>query len=94
MSCDFAFVCDNGNISIERVEEFKYLGTTLTNKDSIQEETKSRLKVGNACYYSVQNLFSSSLLSKKLKIKVYRTIILPVVLYECETWSLTLRGGA
>ena len=91
MSCDFAFVYDNGNISIERVEEFKYLGTTLTNKDSIQEETKSRLKVGNACYYSVQNLFSSSLLSKKLKIKVYRTIILPVVLYECETWSLTLR---
>ena len=44
-----------------------------------------------ACYYSVQNLLSSSLLSKKLKIKIYRTIILPVVLYGCETWSLTLR---
>ena len=42
----------------------------------------------NACYYSVQNLLSSSLLSKKLKIKIYRTIILPVVLYGCETWSL------
>ena len=65
---------------IERVEEFKYLGTTLTNKNSIQEEIKSRLKVGNACYYSVQSLLSSSLLSKKLKIKIYRTIILPVVL--------------
>ena len=77
--------------SIERVEEFKYLGTTLTNKNSIQEEIKSRLKVGNVCYYSVQNLLSSSLLSKKLKIKIYRTIILPVVLYGCETWSLTLR---
>ena len=74
-----------------RVEEFKYLGTTLTNKNSIQEEIKSRLKVGNACYYSVQNLLSSSLLSKKLKIKIYRTIILPVVLYGCETWSLTSR---
>ena len=73
------------------MEEFKYLGTTLTNKNSIQEEIKSRLKLGNACYYSVQNLWSSSLLSKKLKIKIYRTIILPVVLYECETWSLTLR---
>ena len=58
------------NNSIERVEEFKYLGTTLTNKNSIQEEIKSRLKLGNACYYSVQNLFSSSLLSKKLKIKI------------------------
>jgi len=81
------------NSSIERVGEFKYLGTTLTNKNSIQEEIKSRLKLGNACYYSVQNLLSSSPLSKKLKIKIYtsRTIILPVVLYGCETWSLTLR---
>ena len=79
------------NSSIERVEEFKYFETTLTNKNSIQEEIKSRLKVGNACYYSVQNLLSSSLLSKKLKIKIYRNIILPVVLYGCETWSLTLR---
>ena len=66
--------------SIERVEEFKYLGTTLTNKNSIQEEIKSRLKLGNDCYYSVQNLLSSSLLFKNLKIKIYRTIILPVVL--------------
>ena len=54
-------------------------------------ETESRLKSGNACYHSVQNLSSSSLLSKNLKIKIYRTIILPVVLYGCETWSLTLR---
>jgi hypothetical protein len=52
---------------------------------------KSRLRSGNACYYSVQNLLSSRLLSKNLKIKTYRTIILPVVLYGCETWSLTLR---
>ena len=81
----------NTSSSIERVEEFKHLGTTLTNKNSIQEEIKSRLKVGNACYYSVQNLLFSSLLSEKLKIKIYRTIILPVVLYGCETWSLTLR---
>jgi hypothetical protein len=79
------------NSSIERVEEFNYLGTTLINKNSIHEEIKSRLKLGNACYYSVQNLLSSSLLWKKLKIKLYRTIILPVVLYGCETWSLTLR---
>jgi len=74
-----------------RVEEFKYLGTTLTNQNSIQEEIKNRLKLGNACYYSVQNLLSSRLLSKNLKIKIHRTIILPVVLYGCETWSLTLR---
>ena len=49
------------NSSIERVEEFKYLRTTLTNQNSIQEEIKRRLKLGNACYYSVQNLLSSSL---------------------------------
>ena len=58
------------NSSIEWVEEFKYLGTTLTNQNSIQEEIKNRLKLRNACYYSVQNLLSSSLLSKKLKIKI------------------------
>ena len=85
------YVCNIYSNSIERVEEFKYLGTMLTNKNSIQEEIKSRLKLGNACYYLVQNLFSSSLLCKKLKIKIYRTIILPVVLYGYETWSLTLR---
>ena len=55
------------NSCIERVEEFRYLGTPLTNKNSIQEEIKSRLKVGNACYYLVQNFLSSSLLSKKIK---------------------------
>ena len=65
--------------SIERVEQSKYLATTLTNQNSIQEEIQSRLKSGNACYHSVQNLLSSSLLSKNIKIKIYRTIILPVV---------------
>ena len=67
------------NSSFESVEEFKYLATTLTNQNSIQEEVKSRLKSGNACYHSVQNLLSSSLLSKNLKIKIYRTKILPLV---------------
>jgi len=63
----------------------------LTNQNSIAEKIKSRLRSGNACYHSVQNLLSSRLLYKNLKIKIYRTIILPVVLYGCETWSLTLR---
>jgi len=67
------------------------LGTALTNQNSIQKETKGRLKSGNACYYTVQNLLSSSVLSKNLKIEIYRTIILPRVVYGSETWSLTLR---
>jgi len=62
------------------VEEFQYLRANETNQNSIQEETKSRLKSGNACDHSVQNLLSSFLLPKDLKIKIIRTIILPVVL--------------
>jgi hypothetical protein len=78
------------NSSIERVEEFKYLGINLVYQNSIQEEIKCKSKSGIASYHSVQNLLSSKLLSKNLKIKIYGTIILPVVLYGCETWSLTL----
>jgi hypothetical protein len=57
------------------VTQFRYLGTTVKNQNLIQEEIRRRLNSGNACYYSVQNLLSSRLL----------------VLYRCETWSLTLR---
>ena len=79
------------NSIFERVEEFKYLGTTLTIQNSIREELKSRLMSGNTCYHSMQNLLSSRLLSRKLKIKIYRTTILPVVLHGCKAWSVTLR---
>jgi len=58
------------NSSFGKVEECKNLGTTLKNQNSIQEEIKSRLKSGNACYRSVQNLSPFSLLSKNLKIKI------------------------
>jgi len=68
------------NSTFESVEEFRYLGTTLTYQNSIPEEIKSRLRSGNAYYHSVQNLLSSRLLPKNLKIKIYRNIILPVVM--------------
>jgi hypothetical protein len=68
-----------------------YLGTTLTDQNCIHEEIKSRLNSGNACYHSVQSLLSSRLLSRNVKVKIYKTIILPVILYGCETWSLMLR---
>jgi hypothetical protein len=79
------------NKLFENVSQFKYLGMTVTNKNLIQEEIERRLNSGNACYHSVQNLLSCCLLSRNVKFRIYKTIILPVVLYGCETWSLTLR---
>jgi hypothetical protein len=71
----FCFCTAHCNIIIQ----YKSITTTLTNQNSIQEEIKSRLKSWNACYHSVQNLSSSTLLSKNLKTDIYKTIILPVV---------------
>ncbi|KAJ4436719.1 hypothetical protein ANN_16851 [Periplaneta americana] len=80
-----------GDLSFEQVEKFKYLGATVTNINDTQEEIKRRINMGNACCYSVEKLLSSSLLSKNLKVRIYKTVILPVVLYGCETWTPTLR---
>jgi acyl-coenzyme A synthetase/AMP-(fatty) acid ligase len=79
------------NKTFEMVGPFKYLATTLTNQNSFQEEIKRKLKSGNAQHHSVQNLLFSNFIPKNIKIKIYRTIILPVVLYGCETLSLSLR---
>jgi hypothetical protein len=71
--------------------KFRYLGTTQTEQNCMHEEINRRLNSGNACYHSVQSLLSSLLLSRNVKVKIYRNIILLVVLHVCETWSLTLR---
>jgi hypothetical protein len=63
----------------------------LTNQNDSHDEIKSRLNSGNVGYHSFKSHLSSCLISRKLKVKIYRTVILPVLLYGCETWSLSLR---
>jgi hypothetical protein len=77
----------------ENVAQFRYLGMTKTNQNLIQEGIMRRWNLGNACYQSVQNLLSSHLLSKNIKIRIYKTTILPVVRYSVkvlheEQWHL------
>jgi hypothetical protein len=79
------------NRSFENLAQFIYLGMRVTTQNLIQEEIRRRLNSGNICYHSVQNLLSSCLLFKNVKIRIHKTINLLVVLYGRETWSLTLR---
>jgi hypothetical protein len=76
--------------SVENMAKLKHLRTTVTNQISVQKEITRRMNSGNAYYHSVQNRLSSRLLSKNVEIRIYKIIILSVVLYGCETWSLTL----
>ena len=68
-----------------------HLGITVGKNNDIREEIKSRINMENSCCYSLEKILLSRLLSKKLKVNTYKTIILPVVLYGCGTWSLALR---
>ncbi|KAJ4435840.1 hypothetical protein ANN_18459 [Periplaneta americana] len=86
-SCEQYGMKINANKTKTMMEKFKYLGAGVTNINDTREEIKHRINMGNACY-SVEKLLSSSLLSKNLKVRIYKTVILPVVLYG---WTLTLR---
>jgi hypothetical protein len=79
------------NRSFTDVAKLKYQAITLTDQNCMHEEKKSRLNLGNACYHLVQSLLSSCLLSRNVKVKIYKITILPVVFYGCETSSPTSR---
>jgi hypothetical protein len=81
-----------GNRSFGTVSQFKYLGPAVKDQNLIQEKSRRRLNSGSACYHSVLNFLSSHLLSKNVKVRIYNTVILPVVLYGCETLSDINRG--
>jgi hypothetical protein len=73
----------------ENVAKIKHLGQT--DQNCMHKEIKSRPNLGNTCYHSVQSLLSSCLLSRNIKVNIYKTVILPVVFCGCKTWSITLR---
>jgi hypothetical protein len=80
--------------SLENVAQFRYLGTSITNQNFILEKIKRRLNsVQLAYYHSVKNPLYSHPLFKNIKIRICKTLIVPVVLYGSETSSLTLRGN-
>jgi len=73
---------------LEQVQSYKYLGSIVNSDNSIEEEIKNRITLRNKAYYTNQFLFKSNLISKKLKMKLYRNVIRPIVTYACETWGL------
>jgi hypothetical protein len=77
-----------GGIEIGNVQPFKYLGSVVNTNNTIEEEIKERISVGNKAYFAHKMLFMSKALSKKSKLKLYNSVIRPVVTYASETWVL------
>jgi hypothetical protein len=73
---------------LEQLKSYKYLGPTVNGTNSMEEESKGRITLGNKAYYSNKKIFKSKLLSKKAKLKLYRIIIRPVITNASETWVL------
>jgi hypothetical protein len=79
---------DNTQTHLEQVKSFKYLGSIVKGNNSVEEEMKSRISVGNEAFYANQDLFKSKLLTRNSKLRMYKTLVRPVVTYVCERWVL------
>jgi hypothetical protein len=79
---------DISGTHLEQVKLFIYHGSIVNGKNSIYEEIKERITLGNNAYYPNQDLFKIKLLSKKSKLRMYQLLVRPVVTYVCETWVL------
>lgn len=77
--------------NFEVVQSFRYLGSIINTDNDVDEEIKTRLMQGNRCFYALKHLFRNSLVSRNTKLRLYKTLIRPIVMYGCETWSLTQR---
>ena len=80
--------CPNLNLTIEQVKHYKYLGSTINDNNSIEEEIKVRIALGTKAYYTNSKFFKSKLVTKYSKLKLYRSVIRPIVTYASETWVL------
>ena len=76
------------NKEIEQVRSFKYLGSTVNTDSTMEEEIKERIALGNKAFFANKKIFQSKLISKNTKLKLYFSVIRPVVTYTCETWIL------
>lgn len=75
--------------NFEVVQSFKYLGSVLNVTNDVEEEIKTRITQGNKSFYALKHLFKSSLVSRATKLRLYKTVVRPIAMYGCETWSLT-----
>jgi len=78
-----------GSMHFEKVDNFKYLGVNIKSSNNMHREKKEKISKGNRCYFSINKLLRSKLLSRKSKITLYTSYLRPIVTYGCETWSTT-----
>jgi len=76
------------NLHIEQVQQYKYLGYIVNASNPVEEEIKERIALGTKAYYPNLKFFKSRLVTKYSKLKLYRTVIRPIVTYTSETWVL------